>query len=164
MTRNRADAEDLLQDTYLKAYAAFGTFRAGTNLRAWLHRIMTNSYITGYRRAQRQPAACAIHLIADGQLARAPGHTPLGMRSAEVEALERLPDNDVTAALGELPASFRIAVYLADVEGLPYKEIAEVMATPVGTVMSRLHRGRGRLRAVLSDRVLGGPCRRGAPR
>lgn len=152
MTRHRADAEDLVQETYLNAYAAFDTFQAGTNIRAWLYRIMTNNYINGYRRSRRRPALYPIDHVADSQPSRADGPASPTMRSAEAEALDRLPDNDITTALKKLPPSFRMAVYLADVEGMAYKEIANVMASPVGTVMSRLHRGRRQLRALLDHR------------
>ena len=153
MTRNRADAEDLVQETYLKAYRSFGSFTEGTNLRAWLYRILTNTYINSYRAAQRRPEVADVEDVEDlylyKRLAGSGGSDP--GRSAEDEALERFTDDDVKAALEALPEAFRMAVMLADVEGFSYKEISEITDVPIGTVMSRIHRGRRALQKALHD-------------
>lgn len=149
MTRNPADAEDLVQEAYIKAFQGFRSYKPGTNLKAWLYRILTNAYINNYRKAQRRPAEYATDDITDSQIAETASHTSIGLRSAEVEALEKLPDEDIRDALMSLKEDYRMVVYYADVEGLPYKEIAEIMGTPIGTVMSRLHRGRKQLRDAL---------------
>jgi RNA polymerase sigma-70 factor (ECF subfamily) len=151
MTRNPADAEDVVQETYAKAYSSFHQFTPGTNLKAWLYRILTNTYINSYRKKQRSPQISDGENIEDWQLARAESHTSSGLKSAETVALENLPDSDVKEALQQLAPDFRLAVYLADVEGFSYKEIAEIMETPIGTVMSRLNRGRTQLRRLLAD-------------
>ena len=150
MTRNPTDAEDLVQETFAKAYASFHQFTPGTNLKAWLYRILTNTFINSYRKKQRQPQSSGQE-VEDWQLARAEAHTSTGLRSAETEALDRMPHSAVTDAMNALAPDFRLAVYLADVEGFSYKEIAEIMGTPIGTVMSRLNRGRNQLRASLAD-------------
>jgi RNA polymerase sigma-70 factor, ECF subfamily len=148
MTKNTSDAEDLVQETVAKAYAKFHQFRPGTNLRAWLHRILANTFINDYRKRRREPATTlATDLGGDWT-----GVDRLGppARSAEAEALDRLADSDILRALRDLPEDFRMAIYLADIEGYPYREVAEMMGTPIGTVMSRLHRGRGKLREKLA--------------
>lgn len=157
MTRNAADAEDLVQDTFMKAFAAFASFTPGTNLKAWLYRILTNTYINNYRRRKRFPTPACADGVSDSQLV---GATFLGQthgegenswRSAEAQALDLLPDEEIRQALQTLDVDRRLVVYLADVEGFSYKEIAEIMDTPPGTVMSRLSRGRQQLRNLLAD-------------
>ncbi len=156
MTRNPADAGDLVQETYVKAYAAFASFEQGTNLKAWLYRILTNTFINGYRKNQRQPYQNPIDELEDWQLGSAESLTVgRSTRSAEAEAIDHLPDSDVKDALQSISEDFRIAVYLADVEGFSYQEIADIMKTPVGTVMSRIHRGRRLLRERLADYARG---------
>lgn len=151
MARNPSDAEDLVQEAYTKAFSAFHQYKPGTNLKAWLYRILTNTYINLYRKRQREPLQSNSDTIEDWQLAKAESHTSAGLRSAEAEALDHLPDSDVKDALQSIPEEFRLAVYFADVEGYAYKQISEIMNTPIGTVMSRLHRGRKMLRDMLAD-------------
>lgn len=152
MTRNPADAADLVQETYVKAFAAFGQFTQGTNLKAWLYRILTNTFINTYRKKQRDPYQGTIDELEDWQMGGATSATlSTTSRSAEAEAIDHLPDSAVKDALQKVPEDFRLAVYLADVEGFSYQEIADIMKTPVGTVMSRLHRGRRLLRELLGD-------------
>jgi RNA polymerase sigma-70 factor (ECF subfamily) len=153
MTRNPADAEDLVQETYLKAYRAFGGFTEGTNLKAWLYRILTNTFINSYRSAKRRPEIADVEDVEDLYLYRrlAPTGGADPGRSAEDLALERFTDDDVKAALESLPDAFRIAVLLADVEGFSYKEIADITDVPIGTVMSRIHRGRRALQKALHE-------------
>jgi RNA polymerase sigma-70 factor, ECF subfamily len=149
MTHNRADAEDLLQDTMMSAYAGFGSFRQGTNLNAWIHRILTNTYINTYRQQQRRPMQYPTEEFTDQQLAANAAHSSTGLQSAEDEALNALPDDRIKTAMHTLPEHTRMVVYYADVEGRQYSEIAEIMDTPQGTVSSRLYRGRRQLRRIL---------------
>ena len=149
MTRNASDAEDLVQETLAKAYVAFSQFTPGTNLRAWLHKILSNAFVNNYRKTRREPALAAASDMPDGWHQGEDAFAPVA-RSAEAEALDRLGDSEVLRALRDLPTDFRTAVYLADIEGYPYREVAAMMGTPIGTVMSRLHRGRDRLRRALA--------------
>jgi RNA polymerase sigma-70 factor (ECF subfamily) len=151
MTKNPPDAQDLVQETFAKAYGAFGQFQQGTNLKAWLYRILTNTYINVYRKKQREPYQGTIDDLEDWQLGGAESTTASSSRSAEAEAIDHMPDSAVKDALQSIPEDFRLAVYLADVEGFAYQEIADIMKTPIGTVMSRLHRGRRLLRDLLAD-------------
>jgi RNA polymerase sigma-70 factor (ECF subfamily) len=151
MTANHADAEDLLQDTLVNAYSGLHTFRQGSNLAAWLHRILTNTYINGYRKRLRQPEQYPTEDITDQQLMTGARHSSTPLRSAEDEALDAFPDKRIRAAMRALPEQFRTAVYYADIEGFRCREIAEIMNTPVGTVVSRLHRGRCQLRDLLAE-------------
>lgn len=157
MTRNPADAQDLVQETFVKAFAAFGQFQQGTNLKAWLYRILTNTFINTYRKKQREPYQGTIDELEDWQMGGAVSTTATTHRSAEAEAIDHLPDSAVKDALQAIPEDFRMAVYFADVEGFSYQEIADIMKTPIGTVMSRLHRGRRMLR----DRLTGYARERG---
>ena len=153
LTRNQADAEDLVQETMLKAYAHLATFRPGTNLRAWLFRIQTNTWINLYRARQRRPEE-----VPSGEI----DNHAIVFRSAEIEVLEKLPDTEIRAAMQQLSDVQRLVVYLADVEGFRYKEIASITGMPLGTVMSRLHRGRNALRVLLAG-LVGGPGRSPVP-
>lgn len=148
-TKNTHDAQDLVQDTYAKAFTSFHQFEPGTNLKAWLYRILTTTFINNYRKDQRRPQISAGE-VEDWQIADASSHTSDQGKSAEEEVLEGIADKDVKEALSAMPEEFRIAVYLSDVEGFSYKEIAEITNVPTGTVMSRLHRGRKLLRTSLA--------------
>lgn len=151
MTRNSADAEDLVQETYVKALRGRDSFKPRTNMKAWLYRILTNTYINSYRKAARSPQMSGEEEVTDRQLARAASHDSQGLRSAEMEALDNTPDAAVAEAMAGLAENYRLVVYLSDVEGFSYKEIATIMGTPIGTVMSRLNRGRAQLRKSLAD-------------
>ena len=154
MSKNHADAEDLVQETVMKAYTHFESFRSGTNLKAWLLRILTNTYINGYSQRRRQPVQYSIEHLTDQYLTEANARSVASaLRSAEDHALGLLPDNDIKAAMQALPRQFREVVYYADIEGLRYKEIAALTNAPHGTVMSRLHRGRRQLRTLLAASV-----------
>jgi len=152
LTRNPTDAEDLVQETYLRAFRGFGGFREGTNLRAWMYRILTNTFINSYRKKQREPVTVQEDDIEDWFLYDRLGQSGVEA-SAESEVLDKIPDEDVQRALEALPEGFRMAVLLADVEGFSYKEIAEILEVPIGTVMSRLHRGRKGLQKALWETV-----------
>lgn len=156
MTRNPSDAEDLVQETYLKAYRSFGGFEQGSNLRAWLYRILTNTFINTYRSKKRRPNETELDEVEDLYLYRRLGglEAVAASRSAEDELMDWFTDADVKAAIESLPDNFRIPVLLADVEGFSYKEIAEILDIPIGTVMSRLHRGRKALQKQLYDFAL----------
>jgi RNA polymerase sigma-70 factor (ECF subfamily) len=153
MTRNPSDAEDLVQETYLKAYRAFGTFQEGTNLKAWLYKILTNTFINSYRSKKRRPEQTELDDVEDLYLYRRMGglEAVAAGRSAEEEVLDHFTESDVKEAVESLPDQFRMAVLLADVEGFSYKDIAEILDIPIGTVMSRLHRGRKALQKALFD-------------
>jgi RNA polymerase sigma-70 factor (ECF subfamily) len=152
LTRNPQDADDLVQETYLRAFRGFAGFAEGTNLRAWMYRILTNTFINAYRKKQREPVTVGDDEIEDWYLYDKLGASGVEA-SAETEVLEKIPDEDVQRALEELPENFRMAVLLADVEGFSYKEIAEILGIPIGTVMSRLHRGRKALQKRLWETV-----------
>jgi RNA polymerase sigma-70 factor (ECF subfamily) len=149
MTRNPADAEDVVQETFLKAYRAFDTFEAGTNLKAWLYRILTNTYINRYRKQQRRPSEVELGELQDIYLYRRLGEVSGATPSAEESVLDQFIDSDIKDAMESLPEHFLLPVYYADVEGFSYKEIAGILDIPIGTVMSRLHRGRKALQKKL---------------
>jgi len=168
MTHNPSDAEDLLQETFARAYVAFHQYQPGTNLSAWLYRILANTFINTHRKRRREPVQSPCGVL--GELQAPEGLVTQRARSAEEEALDRLAESEVLRALRELPDGFSATIYLADIEGYPYKEIAEIMGVPIGTVMSRLHRGREQLRARLGparghdDASRPGGLRRRGPR
>jgi RNA polymerase sigma-70 factor (ECF subfamily) len=153
-TRNPSDAEDLVQEAFAKAFVAWGQFQQGTNLKAWLYRIMTNTHINMYNKRAKDQAKGGLDDLEDWQIGSAESVTSLSSRSAELEAIDNLPSDTIRKALHDIPEEFRMVVYYAVVDGLPYAEIAEIMNTPIGTVMSRLHRGKKMLRKSLADYAL----------
>jgi RNA polymerase sigma-70 factor (ECF subfamily) len=150
-TRNPSDAEDLVQEAFAKAFVAWGQFQQGTNLKAWLYRIMTNTHINMYNKRAKDQAKGGLDDLEDWQIGSAESVTSLASRSAELEAIDNLPSDTIRKALHDIPEEFRMVVYYAVVDGLPYADIAEIMATPIGTVMSRLHRGKKMLRKLLAE-------------
>jgi RNA polymerase sigma-70 factor, ECF subfamily len=165
MSRSHADAEDLVQETMMKAYAGFHSFRSDTNMHAWLSRILVNSYISDYRRRRRQPVQYSTEEVAEQRLVETfTRSAPKGLRSAEDQALDALPDNDIKSAMQALPERFRYVIYYADVEGMRYQEIAAIINTPTGTVASQLHRGRRQLRRLLNGHASGAAAERCARR
>ena len=150
-TRNPSDAEDLVQEAFAKAFVAWGQFQQGTNLKAWLYRIMTNTHINMYNKRAKDQAKGGLDDLEDWQIGSAESVTSLASRSAELEAIDNLPSDTIRKALHDIPEEFRMVVYYAVVDGLPYADIAEIMATPIGTVMSRLHRGKKMLRKMLAE-------------
>jgi RNA polymerase sigma-70 factor (ECF subfamily) len=163
LTRNRADADDLIQETLTRAYASFGRFEPGTNAKAWLYRILTNAFITSCRKRRHEPQLTSISDLQDWQFARATYCPPSGLRPPDIEVLDKLPDPHLQRALQQLPGHFRTAVYLADIEGYGCKEIADIMGTPIGTVTSRIYRARRQLRGLLPPRSRGGSIERTCP-
>jgi RNA polymerase sigma factor (sigma-70 family) len=150
LTRSDTDAEDLLQDALMHAYAGFGSFKEGSNLKAWLFRILYNRWVSAYRSRQCRPSEVPVDGVTERDLADSATRLPSGHRSAEAEVLDALPDNEIKAAMDSLPDGFRSVVYLADIQGYTYAETAEILGIPHGTVMSRASRGRQRLRVALA--------------
>ena len=163
LTRNQADADDLVQETFTRAYASFGRFEPGTHAKAWLYRILTNTFISGCRKRKHEPQPALTSDLRNWQLARAVYPPPSGLRSADTEVLDRMTDPRLQRAFHQLSGHFRTAVYLADIEGYDLKEIADIMGTPVGTVKSRIHRARRQLRALLPPPSRGRPLQRTCP-
>ena len=163
LTRNRADADDLVQETFTRAYASFGRFEPGTNAKAWLYRILTNTFITSCRKRQHEPQPASIGDLQDWQLARAAYPPPSGLGSPDTEVLAKLPDPRLQRAFHQLPGHLRTAVYLADIEGYGMKEIADIMGTPIGTVTSRVYRARRQLRGLLPPPSRRRPIERTCP-